>query len=87
MEARRTKGRVVSEGPQEPGTEPEDLAPLGGPAEAEPPVHSADLDAGTTLEDSVAYQLAVEDGAPLAASGDDPGAGPLAPEFRVPGAP
>ncbi len=66
----------------------EGLAPLGGPAEPEPPQHTVDPDeaADTPVEDSVAYELAVEDGLPMAADGADPGAGQLAPEFREPGA-
>jgi hypothetical protein len=66
----------------------EALAPLGGPAEPEPPRHTLDPDAtseGRAVEDAVAYRLAVEDGAPLAATGGDPGAGEGAPEFRPPG--
>lgn len=64
----------------------EGFAPLGGPAERETPVHTADPDAsGQSLEESTAYELAVEDGAPLPAAGEDPGSGPLAPEFREPG--
>jgi hypothetical protein len=78
----------MSQSAQEPTTGPEGLAPLGGPAEPEAPVHTTDPDAmpDRPLEDSAAYELAVEDGAPLAASGDDPGAGRLAPELREPGA-
>ncbi|MCU1431071.1 MAG: hypothetical protein JWP95_176 [Actinotalea sp.] len=68
-------------------------APLGHPAEAEPPQHSPDPDAAPSspaVEDSTGYELAVEDGLPLSSQeGDDPdqadgGAG--APEFREPGA-
>jgi hypothetical protein len=68
-------------------TEPETLAPLGGPAEPEPPHHTVDPGAASDdpVEDSVAYELAVEDGAPLAPQGLDPGAGDGAPEFRAPG--
>lgn len=63
------------------------LAPLGGPDEPETPVHTVDPDTtgDESLEGSAAYELAVEDGAPLPATGEDPGAGPLAPEFREPG--
>jgi hypothetical protein len=78
-----------SPGPEAgPGGDAETLAPLGGPAEPEPPQHTVDPDgpADDALEDSVAYELAVEDGAPLAADGADPGAGEQAPEFREPGA-
>ena len=71
----------------------EGLAPLGSPAEAEVPQHTVDPDAvqpdgapDAPLEQTQAYELAVEDGAPLPADGaDDPGAGELAPEFRAPG--
>ena len=72
---------------------PEGLAPLGGPDEAEVPRHTLDPDAAAAdgaadapLEDTQAYALAVEDGAPLpAGDAQDPGAGDLAPEFREPG--
>jgi hypothetical protein len=68
---------------------PEALAPLGSPAEAEVPQHTLDPEAAppddAPLEQTEAYELAVEDGAPLPASSRDPGAGELAPEFRRPG--
>ena len=71
---------------------PEGLAPLGSPAEAEVPQHALDSDAragadtDAPLEETQAYELAVEDGAPLPAGGaEDPGAGDLAPQFRAPG--
>lgn len=71
----------------------EELAPLGGPAEAEVPQHALDGDAtqpgrgDVPLEETDAYALAAEDGASLATpAAEDPGAGPLAPEFRAPGA-
>ncbi|GAA2720994.1 hypothetical protein [Cellulomonas aerilata] len=72
---------------------PEDLAPLGSPAEAEVPQHTLDPDtvlpddaAGAPPEQTQGYVLAVEDGAPLPPDGtQDPGAGELAPEFRAPG--
>jgi hypothetical protein len=71
----------------------EDLAPLGSPAEAEVPQHTLDPDevlpddaADAPLEQTQAYELAAEDGAPLpAGDAPDPGAGELAPEFRAPG--
>ena len=70
----------------------EGLAPLGSPAEAEVPQHTRDPEApddepGVPLEETQAYELAVEDGAPLrpAEGSQDPGAGDLAPEFRAPG--
>lgn len=66
-------------------------AQLGHPAEAEVPQHLglADRDhaAGAPLEDSAAYELAVEDGRPLppdeAPFGGLTGTGP---QFREPGA-
>ncbi len=72
---------------------PEGLAPLGSPAEAEVPQHALDPDAvapddaaDTPLEQTQAYELAAEDGAPLpAGDAQDPGAGRLAPDFRQPG--
>ena len=72
---------------------PEGLAPLGSPAEAEVPQHTLDPDTvlpddavGAPVEQTQAYELAAEDGAPLpAGDADDPGAGELAPEFRPPG--
>jgi hypothetical protein len=72
---------------------PEALAPLGSLAEAEVPQHTLDPDtvlpddaADAPLEQTQAYELAAEDGAPLPAGGtQDPGAGDLAPEFREPG--
>jgi hypothetical protein len=72
---------------QGPADAADPIAPLGGPAEPETPVHTTDLDAtaDAPVEDAAAYELAVEDGAPLPATGEDPGAGPLAPEFREPG--
>ncbi len=74
-------------------SEPEALAPLGSPAEAEVPQHTVDPDAvlpddaeGAPLEQTQAYELAAEDGAPLpAGDAQDPGAGHLAPDFRQPG--
>ncbi|WNB85621.1 hypothetical protein [Cellulomonas sp. ATA003] len=67
---------------------PAERAPQGSVAEPEVPQHTTDPDAGadSPLEGTTAYELAVEDGAPLAATGDDPGAGDLAPDFREPGA-
>jgi hypothetical protein len=72
---------------------PEGLAPLGSPAEAEVPQHALDPDAvlpddaaDRPVEQTQAYELAAEDGAPLSAGdAQDPGAGDLAPEFRRPG--
>ena len=69
--------------------EPIERAPLGGPAEPEVPQHTVDIDdeptdPGAPVEESVRYALAVEDGAPLAARGGDPGSGDAAPEFREP---
>jgi hypothetical protein len=73
---------------------PEELAPLGSPAEAEVPQHTFDADAvlpdgaqDTPLEQTQAYELAAEDGAPLPPpeGATDPGDGPSAPEFRAPG--
>jgi len=68
---------------------PQELAPQGSVAEPEVPQHTADPDAAgdAALEDTIPYELAVEDGAPLPATGSDPGAGELAPEFREPGTP
>lgn len=65
---------------------PTERAPQGRVAEPEVPQHTADPDAGSDahLEETTAYRLAVEDGAPLPATGEDPGAGDLAPEFREP---
>jgi hypothetical protein len=67
---------------------PEGLAAQGSVAEHEVPQHTADPDSApdAPLEDTTEYELAVEDGAPLRATGPDPGAGDLAPEFREPGA-
>jgi hypothetical protein len=76
--------------------EPEGLAPLGSPAEAEVPQHTLDPDAvlpddapDAPVEQTQAYELAAEDGAPLAPQpgAADPGDGPSAPEFRAPGGP
>lgn len=91
----------MSQSAQGPTAGPEGLAPLGGPAEAETPRHTTDPDAAggagnaagdgaadAPLEDSPAYELAVEDGAPLPPpADDDPGTGPLAPDFREADAP
>ena len=76
---------------------PQERAPLGALAEPEVPQHTLDPDraaelagAGdgaddTPVEESLTYQLAVEDGAPLPAGEQDPGAGEAAPQFREPG--
>jgi hypothetical protein len=72
---------------------PEELAPQGSLAEAEVPQHALDPEAvlpddaaDAPLEQTQAYELAAEDGAPLpAGDAQDPGAGELAPEFRPAG--
>jgi hypothetical protein len=49
-------------------------APMGHPAEAETPIHDLeprDHDSRLPLEETEAYELAVEDGAPLAPTSDD----------------
>ncbi len=71
----------MTESSQAPSTGAGELAPLGGPAEAEAPVHTTDLDttADVPVEDSAAYAAAIEDGAALPPTGGDPCAGPLAP--------
>ena len=72
--------------------EPQDLAPLGHPAEAEVPRHTADLeqergeDGDTPVEDTLAYELAVEDGSPMAPQEGQTSTATGAPEFREPGA-
>ncbi len=65
-------------------------AQLGHPAEAEVPQHDGepghDDAAGAPVEDTAAYELAVEDGRPLA-PGDAPATGHdgEGPQFREPG--
>ncbi|WP_298458988.1 hypothetical protein [uncultured Cellulomonas sp.] len=68
-------------------TEPsQERAAQGSVAEHEVPRHTVDPDthAEVPLEETTAYELAVEDGAPLPPDGPDPGAGDRAPDFRAP---